>query len=65
MLKLRIRADLKCHKHPRFDPAKEGLAAVKGGCTLCIRLCEIYVQAERLVVLRRLFTAGGANESSR
>jgi hypothetical protein len=42
MLKLRARWEGKCRKHPRFNPEKHGLAAIKGNCTACLMLIDIH-----------------------
>ncbi|HZT29198.1 MAG TPA: hypothetical protein VFA33_04905 [Bryobacteraceae bacterium] len=55
MLKLRIRADLKCKKHPHFDPAKEGRGAIKGGCIACETLCDLHLQSEKLLLAAQYF----------
>jgi hypothetical protein len=55
MLKLRIRADLKCKKHPRFDPYKHGRGGVRGGCAVCESLCDLWAAGERLTASARLF----------
>lgn len=47
MLRIRLRADLRCEKHPRFQP-RSGVGAVKGGCADCMKLCAVYQQTERL-----------------
>lgn len=42
--KLRITLTVRCQKHPRYDPAK-GEAAIKGGCSECVRTLEVYRRA--------------------
>ena len=32
----------KCPKHPRYDPAKQGIGAIKGGCDVCWALWNVY-----------------------
>jgi hypothetical protein len=39
MMRLRLRADLRCPKHPRFSGDDQG--AVKAGCPACQDLCTI------------------------
>ncbi|HZT29368.1 MAG TPA: hypothetical protein VFA33_05770 [Bryobacteraceae bacterium] len=49
MLKLRVRANLKCPKHPSFDPARNGgRGGVKGGCIICQCLCDLWLAGEKL-----------------
>lgn len=42
MLKIRIAANIKCVRHPRFDPARDGEAGIKGGCGGCTLLLGIH-----------------------
>jgi hypothetical protein len=54
MLKLgSIRFRAKCLRHPKFNPARDGLAAIKGGCPKCHLLLEIFETHRRLVGLMR------------
>jgi hypothetical protein len=52
MLHVRIKLDLKCPKHPRFNP-ENGPGAVKAGCWQCEALCSIQAQATRVTELAR------------
>ncbi len=55
MLKLRIKANVKCQKHPAFDPAKNGgRGGVKGGCIICQSICDLWVASEKLLFEIRL-----------
>jgi hypothetical protein len=55
MLKLgTLRWKGKCKRHPAFDPA-DGEGAIKGACTRCYALLDIYAQHRRLVELIRSF----------
>jgi hypothetical protein len=55
MMRLRVRADLKCPKHPLFNPAKFGVGGVKAGCATCFALCDIQTVFDRLVLtIKRL-----------
>jgi hypothetical protein len=51
MLAIKFRWKRRCSKHPRFNPAKGGRGAVKGGCRFCQALCDVYEQAVRLETL--------------
>jgi hypothetical protein len=42
MLKLRIKYDAHCQKHPRYNPAIEGESGIKGGCTYCTALLDVW-----------------------
>ena len=54
MLKLgSIRFRSKCSRHPKFNPARDGLPAIKGGCPKCHLLLDIYETHHRLVELMR------------
>ncbi|MBV8068908.1 MAG: hypothetical protein JO270_03320 [Acidobacteriaceae bacterium] len=54
MLKLgSIRFRAKCVRHPKFNPARDGLAAIKGGCPKCHLLLDIFQTHARLVALMR------------
>jgi hypothetical protein len=54
MLKLgSVRFRAKCARHPKFNPARDGLAAIKGGCPKCHLLLEIFETHRRLVELIR------------
>jgi hypothetical protein len=46
----------KCSRHPSFDPCFDGPGAIKGGCTRCAALVEIYDLHQRMVALMRGFT---------
>lgn len=39
---------LKCPKHRRWNAAKDGEAGIKGGCTHCLEIFKLYLQALRL-----------------
>lgn len=53
----------RCGKHPRYDPAIDGLGGVRGGCKRCEMLLDIYLEHEKLVRLIREF--GTRAETSR
>lgn len=42
MLKLKLRFEAKCKRHPMYDPAKGGMAGVKGGCMCCTELFVVH-----------------------
>lgn len=44
MLRISIRAKVKCRKHPKFDPA-HGEASIKGGCPACRELLDLWILA--------------------
>lgn len=51
MLKLRsVSLKLKCSRHPRFSP-EDGAAAIKGACSRCSRLLEIFEAHRHLMRL--------------
>jgi len=47
MMHLRMRIDLRCPKHPRFNP-KNGTGAVRAGCCYCESLCAIQSAVDRV-----------------
>lgn len=54
MLKLgSVRFRSKCLRHPKFNPARDGLAAIKGGCPKCHLLLDIFETHRRLIELMR------------
>lgn len=54
MMHFRLRIDLKCPRHPRFNP-KHGPGAVKGGCIVCFELAALFCAADSLRVRAVLF----------
>jgi hypothetical protein len=44
----------RCGRHPQYDPS-EGEGAIKGACTRCYALLDIYRQHRRLMELLRAF----------
>jgi hypothetical protein len=44
MLKISIRATVKCRKHPNFNPM-HGEAAIKGGCYTCREIMDLWILA--------------------
>ena len=54
MLKLgSVRFRSKCSRHPKFNPARDGLAAIKGGCPKCHLLLDISETHRKLIDLMR------------
>jgi len=47
----------KCPRHPMFDPATDGPGAIRGGCTRCQDLHEIFDCQQRALRLMRTFAA--------
>lgn len=39
----------KCPKHPGYDPAREGLSGIKGGCIYCQLSFELYQKFARFL----------------
>lgn len=35
MLKIKLDVKMKCPKHPRYDPEKDYIGGIKGGCQAC------------------------------
>ena len=43
----------RCKKHPSYNPATDGLGAVRGGCITCQKLFEIWEYNSKTVRLMR------------
>lgn len=55
-MKIRARKfDGRCSRHKRYNPAVDGLGAIKGGCPRCTLLFEIWEVSLRLNRLIRSF----------
>lgn len=46
-LKIKFKFKGRCERHPRYNPSRDGLGAVKGGCQTCEQLYKIWVHSER------------------
>jgi hypothetical protein len=44
----KVQFKLKCPKHVRFNPERDGFQGVRGGCTTCLALCEVYDTVNKL-----------------
>lgn len=42
MLKINVRAQAKCTKHPRYDPSREHVYGIRGNCAGCLEILAIY-----------------------
>jgi hypothetical protein len=55
-LKIRARKfDGRCAKHKRYNPAVDGAGGIRGGCTRCMLLYEIWEASLKLNGLIRRF----------
>jgi hypothetical protein len=45
----------RCARHPRYDPAVDGLGGIRGGCRRCEMLLEIWQHHSQMVRLIREF----------
>jgi hypothetical protein len=45
----------KCPRHPFFDPEKDGIGAIKGGCPHCLELQAIFENHQRTLKLMSAF----------
>jgi len=65
MLKLRMKLKLndgvqaKCKKHPKYNPEKEG-SNIKGGCSTCLQLWDLYRSKLELERAVRIFQRNAA-----
>jgi hypothetical protein len=41
-LKVAERVKAKCERHPRYNPEREGRGGIKGGCSTCFSLFDLY-----------------------
>jgi hypothetical protein len=46
--KIRERVNAKCHSHPRYNPVRDGREGIKGGCTTCWQLFDLFQARIRL-----------------
>ncbi len=51
-LRVRRSVQVKCPRHPRYNPECEGARAIRGGCRCCLAMYELY--AGKLSVDRSL-----------
>ena len=52
ILRVRWSVRVKCPRHPRYNPEREGAGAIRGGCRYCLAMYELY--AGKLAVERSL-----------
>ncbi len=53
-LRVRRSVHVKCPRHPRYNPEREGAGAVRGGCRYCLAIYDLY--AGKLAIERSLQT---------
>ena len=53
---IRERVEAKCARHPRYNPEKDGRSSIKGGCSTCFELYEIYASRLKLEAAVKEFT---------
>ena len=41
-LKVSERVKAKCNRHPRYNPERDGRGGIKGGCSTCFALFDLY-----------------------
>ena len=46
---VKSRIVLRCDKHPRYNPEKDGPGGVRGGCARCLHLNQIYNVRQNLL----------------
>ena len=51
-LRIRRSVHVKCPRHPRYNPEREGAGAIRGGCRYCLAMYDLY--AGKLAVERSL-----------
>jgi hypothetical protein len=48
-LKIKSRLVLRCSKHSRYSPERDGASAIRGGCATCTSILAAYQARERLL----------------
>jgi hypothetical protein len=54
-LKITERVKGKCSRHPRYNPEKDGRAGIKGACSCCFSLYDLYQARVALETAQREF----------
>ena len=54
-LKITERVKGKCSRHPRYNPEKDGRAGIRGGCSCCFSLYDLYQARIALDAAQREF----------
>jgi hypothetical protein len=54
-LKINERVKGKCSRHPRYNPDKDGRAGIRGGCSCCFSLYDLYQARMALDAAQREF----------
>jgi hypothetical protein len=54
-LKLTERVKAKCSRHPRYNPEKDGRAGIRGACSCCFSLYDLYQARVALDAAQREF----------
>jgi hypothetical protein len=54
-LKINERVKGKCSRHPRYNPDKDGRAGIRGGCSFCFSLYDLYQARMALDAAQREF----------
>ena len=54
-LKITERVKGKCNRHPRYNPEKDGRAGIRGACSSCFSLYDLYQARIALDAAQREF----------
>ena len=54
-LKITERVKGKCNRHPRYNPEKDGRAGIRGACSCCFSLYDLYKARIALDAAQREF----------
>jgi hypothetical protein len=54
-LKITERVKGKCERHPRYNPEKDGRAGIRGACSCCFSLYDLYLARTALDAAQREF----------
>jgi hypothetical protein len=57
-LKISERVKAKCDRHPRYNPERDGRGGIKGGCSTCYSLFDLYQAMLSLDAAHREFLRG-------
>ena len=63
-MKIRIKADLRCPAHPRYDPGRDGPGRIRGACPVCTAMLQAELarrELERRIAECRELVAVDAN----
>jgi hypothetical protein len=54
-LRMNSRVAIKCEKHPRYNPEKEGRGGIRGNCSRCEFLYAVFITQQQMLNAARDF----------